>query len=166
MFQLVLIFVSLKTLWGGIPIDTGLVTSAIRACWNSSRYSDKAARYFYNLFGELGLTPTIVSFTTLAGALQSAPLEDVLWIHQEMKARQIVPDRVFAETFLLSVLGGERLGQQAGRDPKRMAQEYLPYKPPERLEAARNALNDFESQGVELTALCRKIGKALSMVGF
>ncbi len=81
-----------------------------------------------------------------------------------MKAWQIVPNRVFAETFLTSLLGGERLGRW--RDPERMAQEQLRYKPPERLEAARHALNDFESQGVELSRLCRKIGKALSMLGF
>ena len=153
---------SLKALLGGIPIDTGLVTSAIRACWGSSRYSDKAARYFYNLFGELGLTPTIVTFTTLAGALQSAPLEDVLWIYKEMQASQIVPDRVFAETYLISLLSVGRLA----RDPERLAQEHLRYKPPEHLDAARYALNDFKSQGVELSALCRKVGKALSMLGF
>ena len=140
------------------------MTSAIRACWNSSKFSDKAARYFYGLFAKLDLTPTIVTFATLAGALQSAPLEDVLWIYKEMKAQQIVPNRVFAETFVASLLGGERLDRW--RDPERLAQEHLRYKPPERLEATRNALNDFKSQGVELSRLCREVGKALSKLGF
>ena len=93
----------------------------------------------------------------------SAPLEDLLWTYQEMKAWQIVPDRVFAETFLTSLLGGERL---QWRGPERMAQKHLRYKPPERLEAARHALNDFKSQGVELSGLCRSVGQALSKLGF
>ena len=143
-------------------MEAPLINSAIRACWNSSKFSDRAARYFYDLFGQLGLTPTIITFTTLAGALKSAPLDDVLWTYQEMKEQQIVPNRVFAETFLISVLGGGRLD----RDPGRLAQKQLRYEPPERLEAARNALNDFRSQGVELSTLCHKIGKALSMLGF
>ena len=103
------------------------MTSAIRACRNSSKFSDKAARYFYGLFGKLGLAPTVVTFTTLAGALQSAPLEDVLWTYQEMKARQIVPDRVFAEKFLLSVVGGGRL--QRSTNDEVFARENLLNKP-------------------------------------
>ena len=116
------------------------------------------------MFDKLDLTPTIVTFTTLAGALQSAPPEDVLWTYQEMKARQIVPDRVFPEIFVASLLGGERLGRW--RNPESLAQEHLRYKPPERLQAARYALNDLKSQGVELSSLCRNVGKALSKLGF
>ncbi len=108
------------------------------------------------------MAPTTVTFGTLAGALQSAPLEDLLWAYEEMKAWEIAPNRVFAETFLTSLLGGETLD----RYPERMVQQTLRYKPPERLEAARNALHDFKSQGVELSGLCRKLGKALSMLGF
>lgn len=40
---------------GGIPVDAPLINSAIRSCWNSSKFSDKAARYFYDLFGKFGL---------------------------------------------------------------------------------------------------------------
>ena len=138
------------------------MASAIRSCWSSSKFSDQAARYFYGLFGKLGLAPDVVTFTALAGALQSAPLDDVLWTYQEMKAWQIVPNHVFAETFLISVFGGGRLA----RGPGRMAQENLRYKPPERLEAARNAVNDFESQGVELSGLCRDVKQVLSKLGF
>ena len=149
---------------GGIPIDTALVNSAIRACWTSSKFSDKAARYFYGLFGKLGLTPTIVTFTTLAGTLRFAPLEDVVWTYQEMKAWQIVPDRVFAETFLLSVVGGGRLKRST--NDKVFARVNLFNKPKERLKAAREALNDFESQRVELSGLCRQVKSGLTMAGF
>ena len=149
---------------GGLPLTPPLITSAIRSCWGSTKFSDKAARYFYNLFGQHGVAPDDVTFGALAGAFQNSPLDDVLWTYQEMKAQQVVPNRVFAEIFVASVLGGERLGRW--RDPKSLAQEHLRYIAPERLEATRSALNDFESQEVELGALCRKIGKALSILGF
>ena len=140
-----------------------MINSAIRSCWNSSKFSDKAARYFYNLFGQLGLTPTIVTFTTLAGASRSAPLDDVLWTYQEMKNRQVTPDSVFAETFLLSVLGGDRLKWCA--DSEAFANENLRDKPRERLQATREALDDFKSQRVKLTGMCRAVGRALSHLG-
>ena len=133
-----------------------LITSAIRSCWSSS----KAARYFYGLFGKLGLTPDIVTFGALAGAFKFSPLEDVLWTYKEMKAQQIAPDRVFAETFLISVLGGS---QKKSTNAEVFARENLRR---ERLQAAREALKDFESQGVELSGFCREVKRALSIVGF
>ena len=161
MFSIVSNWLTSQTL-GGIPLNVALITSAIRSCWSSSKFSDKAARYFYGLFGKLGLTPNIVTFAALAGAFKTSPLEDVLWTYQEMKAQQIVPNRVFAETFVASLLGVGKVD----RDPERLAQEQLRYQAPERLEAARHALNDFKSQGVELSGLCRKAEKALSKLGF
>ena len=35
-----------------------------------------------------------------------------------------------------------------------------------RLWTAREALNDFESQGIELSGFCREVKRALSIVGF
>ena len=149
---------------GSVPLAAEFISSAIRSCWNSSKFSEKAARYFYDLHGKFGVTPDDVTFTTLAGALQSAPLDDVLWTYQEMKTRQITPDRVFAETFLLSVLGGDRL--KWCTDSEAFAKANLCDKPRERLQAARKALDDFKSQRVELSGLCRAVGRALSTIGF
>ena len=141
-----------------------LITTAIRSCWGSSKFSDKAARYFYNLFGQCRVAPTVVTFGALAGAFKSSPLEDVLWTHQEMKAQQIAPNRVFAETFLISMLGDTELKKSTNAEV--FARENLRNKPRERLQAAREALNDFESQGVELTGFCREVKRALGIVGF
>ena len=150
---------------GGIPLNAALINLAIRSCWNSSRSnSDKAARYFYDLFGELGLAPTGVTFGTLVGAFKFSPLEDVLWTFKEMKAQKIAPNRVFAETFLFSVLGTSELTRT--RKVEVFARENLRTKPRERLQAAREALNDFESQGVELSGVCRQVKRALRHVGF
>ena len=149
---------------GSIPVDAPLINSAIRSCWNSSKFSDRAARYFYDLFDKFGLAPTDVTFGTLAGTFQNSHLKDVLWTYQEMKARQITANRVFAETFLLSVLGGGRL--KWSMNDEVFARENLRNKPKERLQAAREALNDFESQRVELSGLCRQIKSALTIVGF
>ena len=110
------------------------------------------------------MAPTVVTFGALAGAFKSSPLADVLWIYEEMKAQQIVPNQLFAEIFVASLLGGEKLNQWRG--PERLAQEHLRYKPRERLEAARNALNDFDSRKVKLSGLCRDVKKALSKLGF
>ena len=141
-----------------------LITSAIRSCWGSSKFSDKAARYFYNLFRQCGVAPTVVTFGALAGAFKFSPVEDVLWIYKEMKTQQIVPDRVFAETFLISVLGGGEL--KRCRNAEVFARENLRNMPRERLQAAREALDDFKSQGVELSGVCRQVKKALRHVGF
>jgi len=46
------------------------------------------------------------------------------------------------------------------------ARENLLNKPRERLQAAREALNDFESQRVELSRLCRQVKSGLTIVGF
>lgn len=106
----------------------------------------------------------LVTFGTLAGTFQNSPLKDVLWTYQEMKARHITANRVFAETFLLSVLGGGRLKWSTNDEV--FARENLGNKPKERLQAARKALNDFESQRIELSGLCRQVRSALTIVGF
>ena len=110
------------------------------------------------------MAPTDVTFGTLAGAFRNSPLDDVLWTYQEMKIRQMTPDRVFAETFLLSVLSGDRLKRCT--DSEAFAKANLRDKPRERLQAAREALDDFKSQRVELSGMCRAVEKALSHLGF
>lgn len=140
-----------------------MINSAIRSCWGSRKLSDKAARYFFDLHGQFGVAPTDVTFGTLARTFRNSPLEDVLWTYQEMKTRQITPNRVFAETFLLSVVGG---WLKRSKNDEVFARENLLNKPRERLQAAREALNDFESQRVELSRLCRQVKSGLTIVGF
>ena len=147
----------------GIPFDTSLVNSAIRTCWGSTKYRDKAARYFYGLFAQFELVPTVVTFATLAGAFKCSPLKEILWTYQEMKALQIAPNRVFAETFLTSVLGGDKM--TSWRTSEEIVAN-LRHKPRERLKAAGDALKEFESSKIELSLLSQKLKTALQKLGF
>ena len=147
----------------GIPLEGSLLNSAIRTCWGAGKYRDKAARYFYGLFAKRGLVPNIVTFAALAGAFKSSPLDNLLWTYSEMKSFQVRPNRIFAETFLAAVLEGDEM--RSWRTVEVMAQN-LRDTPNERLQAAKDALDDFDSAEVELTALCQKVRSALKRLTF
>ena len=147
----------------GIPLEGPLLNTAIRTCWGPGNYRDKAARYFYGLFAKRGLVPNIVTFAALAGAFKSSPLDYLLWTRNEMKSFQVRPNRIFAETFLTAVLEGHEM--RSWRSVEVMAQN-LRHMPRERLQAAKDALDDFDSAGVEVTALCQKVRSALKRLTF
>ena len=147
----------------GIPLDRSLLNSAIRTCWGPGKYRDKAARYFYGLFAKRDLVPDIVTFAALAGAFKCSPLEYLLWTYNEMKAFQVRPNQIFAETFLAAVLEGDKL--RRWRTLELMVQN-LRHTPRERLQAAKDALEDFESADVEMTGLCQNVRNALKRLTF
>ena len=147
----------------GIPLEGSLLNSAIRTCWGPGKYRDKAARYFYGLFAKRGLVPDVVTFAALAGAFKSSPLEYLLWTYNETKAFQVRPNRIFAETFVAAVLEGDNM--RRWRTVEVMVQN-LRHTPRERLRAAKDALDDFDSAGVEMTGLCQKVRSALKRLTF
>jgi hypothetical protein len=104
--------------------------------------------------------PDIVAITALMGACVTAPLEDVLSAKAEMTALKIQPNRVFAETYVTSLLQ-QRFKHLTG--PAAIA-DALRDKPADRLQAARVALTDFETAGVEVTGLCKILNKALLLL--
>ena len=69
-----------------------------------------------------------------------------------MKAFQVRPNRILA-----AVLEGDKL--RMGRTLELMVQN-LRHTPRERLQAAKDALDDFESTDVELTGLCQNVRNA------
>jgi len=146
----------------GIPIKKYHLASAIRACWGFGNKQHQAAKYFFQLSPELGLKPNIVTFTSLAGAYFTAPLEDVLSICSEMNKMNVSADKVFAETFLTTLL------QKKTSDiwPRRpdLLPNILRAKPHARIQAARCVLEDFEKAGVELSSLSANIKQALKLM--
>ena len=145
----------------GVQIDVGHLSSAIRACWGFGKGQHRAAKYFFELCPKLNVTPNLVTFTTLIGAYKTAPLEDIIAAQHDMKKRQILPDSAFAETFLVSVLQGNK--QVSWRDPHTTANSFQ-NTPLVRLRAAKVALADFERAGVRLTSLCINVKEALKLL--
>lgn len=140
-----------------LEINVQPITMAIRSCWGMGTTRHRAAKYFWDLFPKFGLKPTIVSFTALVGSYTGAPLEYVLSAKVEMESLGIHPDRVFAETYLVSLLQLDFSRLRAIS----AVQDALQNVPSDRLHAARRGIADFEAAGVEQTTLCRKLKTAL-----
>lgn len=133
------------------------LTMAIRSCWGMGKTRHRAAKYFWDLFPTFGLPPDIVAFTALVGSYTEAPLEDVLSAKAEMESLGVQPNRVFAETYLVSLLQLDFSRLRAIS----AIQDALQNVPSDRLHAARRGIADFEAAGVEQTTLCRKLKTAL-----
>ena len=146
-----------------LSIDTLHVTSAIRACWEAKGHGHNAATFLFQLLLDSGLEPNIVTFTCLAGAYKSAPLKELVRARAEMASYDIQPDRVFAETYLASVLMLDPDVSFTMRSTQQLA-EYIRPRPPERLRAAREELATLKTTDIDLTGLSLRIDKALHML--
>lgn len=137
------------------------VNSAIRSCWGMGQNNAAAARYFFGLLPKIGLKPDIISFTNLVGAHRKASLDNMLLAYEEMKSLGIKPNRAFAETYIATILDLEK--NTSYDEPKQTA-TFLQQKSPARLKAAAGAFADFNSAGINLSALCTKVEKALRLM--
>lgn len=109
----------------------------------------------FHLLERFQLSPTVISFTSLIGAYQTASLEEVLSAYDEMKALQIPADAPFAETYIFSVL-------QKGNATVEMALRQTSL---ERLRAARDALIDFKQAGFKMHRSCTRADAELTHMG-
>ena len=146
-----------------ISIDVHHMSSAIRACWGWGKNRHKAAKYFFDLCPQVGVTPNLIVFTNLIGAYDSASLEDIASAYQAMKKLEVVADPAFAETYLVSVLSKPK--DLKLRTPA-IAEKWLNDKSVDRLRAAQEGLSDFEKDGVKLTALSKTLKDALKKLDF
>lgn len=138
-----------------VSIDVYHINSAIRACWGWGNKQHRAAKYLFDLVERFQLSPTVVTFTSLIGAYETASLQEILSAYDEMKALQIQADAPFAETYIFSVL-------QKGNATVEMA---LRETSVERLRAARDALIDFKRAGFKLHRSCRSADAQLTRMG-
>lgn len=140
-----------------LEINIFPITMAIRSCWGMGKTRHRAAKYFWELLPKFGVAPDIAAFTALVGSYTGAPLEYVLSTKVEMESFGIHPNRVFAETYLVSLLQLDFSRLRAIS----AIQDALQNVPSERLSAARRGIADFEAAGVEQTKLCGKLKTAL-----
>eukprot|EP00438_Fugacium_kawagutii_P017124 Skav204440 [mRNA] locus=scaffold1093:250248:251300:+ [translate_table: standard] len=142
-------------------VSVGVIhlSSAIRCCCSQGRKQHQLAKYFFDLFPRFGICPNIVTFSSLMQAYISAPLKQILAAYEEMKRLSIKPNKVFAEVYLVAVFQGLHMSGNADRIAGTLRKLA-----PERLKAGKDALQDFEEGGVELTRLCRKIEQALNLL--
>ena len=146
----------------GIPINVLHMSSAIRACWGWGKDRHKAAKYFFDLCPQVGVTPNLIVFTCLIGAYKTAPLEDLTSTYHAMRGLNITPNEAFVETYLLSVVAEDNVIKWYNPES---AAEFLSHRPLERLKAAQEALSDFDRDGVKLTRLSRNVKEALDTLG-
>ena len=128
------------------------ISSALRACWGWGEKQHKAAKYFFDLLPKFQLSPDIVAFTSLIGAYHTASLQELLVAYDKMKSLQIEPNSVFAETYLFSVL-------QARKGIR--VEDQLHDTSLERLQACRDALNEFKGAGLRMSGVCRGVHSKL-----
>ena len=144
-----------------VEIQVSHVSSAIRACWGAAGQHHNAAKYLFKVLLDLDLEPDIVTFTNLAGAYSTATLEDVLTVYAKMRDLGIKANRVFAEVYLTTLLSIPK--KQTHRTVNEIIFHILECSR-ERVAAARVALTDFKAAGIDLTAFCQDIDKALQQL--
>mmetsp|Transcript_9367 Transcript_9367/g.22473 ORF Transcript_9367/g.22473 Transcript_9367/m.22473 type:complete len:348 (+) Transcript_9367:214-1257(+) len=135
-------------------LDIGVVqyNSAINACKNSAHKNSHAAAMF--LFQDMiqrGLAPTIVTFTNLAGAYQTAPADRLRDLLALMEEWDVKPNHIFAETFLGALLQGRLAQVWSVSDVASILDGF----DANRLAAAREFLDDMELKGLRLSKLCK-----------
>ena len=146
----------------GVDIDIGHVTSAIRACWMADGKNHNVAKHlFYHVLPGLDLQANCFTFTCLVGALTTAPLQDLLEAYRDMKEKEVAPDEVFAETFLVTLL--RKAKREKWTSPEVVAKR-LRAGEAGRLAAARSALADFRAARVDLSTLSQHIEGALELL--
>ena len=143
-----------------VSIDVYHINSAMRACWGWGDKRHKAAKYFFDLLPQFQLSPTVVSFTSLIGAYNTASLQQILSAYEEMKSSQIEPDAVFAETYIFSVLKADRMARERFNLNNNLREQPL-----ERLQAARDALDDFKNARLRLQNFCTNVDRQLKCMG-
>ena len=144
-----------------LEIQTTHVSSAIRACWGASGQHHNAAKYLFNLMLNLDLQPNIVTFTNLAGAYSTATLQEVLSVYARMQEYGIQANKVFAEVYLTAVLSITK------KETKWAISElilHLSECSQDRATAAKAALADFKAAGIDLTAFCTDMDRALQQL--
>ncbi|CAE7382562.1 FCA [Symbiodinium necroappetens] len=141
----------------GVAINVGHLSAAIRACWEAEGSHHNAAKYLFNLHKELDLQPNVITFACLVGSYMTAPLEEIRVAYTEMKELGIVPNTVFAESYLVTVLRKPK-GAPWDEDEMLVA---LHERSPERIAAARQAIDDFKAEGVTLSTLSSRIHRVL-----
>eukprot|EP00438_Fugacium_kawagutii_P014213 Skav201453 [mRNA] locus=scaffold6:280360:281364:+ [translate_table: standard] len=139
-----------------VSINVYHITSAIRACWAEGDQKHRYAKYFFDLMPEFNITPNVVTFASLLGTYSSLSLQEVLSAYKEMQDLDIEPNRIFAETYVFTLLQtrGKRIKEQLARQST------------ERLQAARNALDEFKGAGVPLSGACEEADRELTRMGF
>ncbi|OLQ10947.1 hypothetical protein AK812_SmicGene5259 [Symbiodinium microadriaticum] len=88
----------------------------------------------------LDLKPNVVTFACLVGAYTTAELEDILAVYNEMQELRILPNKIFAETYLVTVL--QKPKQERWTEQKAVVE--IRKRSPERIAAASQAIADFQ----------------------
>ena len=144
-----------------VEVNIAHVTSAIRACWEANGTNWRAAQYLFNLSLVLDLQPAVPTFSCLIGAYATAPITETLAAYRTMQELGVEADKAFVEIYLSTVLD---LRNYQKRSVVQLA-SYLRRCSAERLSAARAALHDFQSAGVELSILSDHVKRALRLLG-
>ena len=143
-----------------VDINIPHVTSAIRACWTAEGNRWRAAEFLFQMSLDLRPQPTLATLACLAGASKTAPLKKVLGVYEMMDDKGLEPNKVFAEIYLISVVGLQKK-ESGKRYHTGELISYLRECSQDRLDSARSALESFNAAGVELSVLCRDLSLAL-----
>ena len=130
----------------------------MRACRNAKGVSHNAATYLLGKVEEQGLVPDVIFFTALVRTYKHAKLQSFTAAFQKMKNLGVVPDRVFAETYLATLLVPDenRVRGHMVQDLKRLEHD--------RLLAGWEAHHVFEEANVELSGLASEVKEALGRI--
>ena len=142
-----------------LPLELPVWNSAINACKNADPPNSTAALSFFDELRGQTLSPNIVTFTNLVGAHKEAPLHEISELRAKMSSFGVNPNKVFAETYLGTVLKGRLQNVQTVKD---VANRLLEIKD-ERLQEARVALTQFKAANIRLSKLCKLLDEYLRL---
>ena len=145
-----------------IEVTVRHFASAINACANSKeKRKAKTAHSLLNAMLEIRLHPNIVVYSCMLRSLRQCPAQDMLDLLEDMKAKSVKPNVVFAENFLFIFLQSPSKG--CWRKESQIAAD-LRKLPRHDLEKAKAVIQEFLAAGIELNASCRRIKAALESV--
>ena len=133
-----------------VPVYEIHFNSAINACKNSnhSRRHEAALSLLDSMLSK-GLQPNVVTFANLAGAHRQAPLDMLEDVLSRMRDSDIIPNKVFTETFVGALFQGRLRAVSTVED----VHTRLKGTSRDRLRVAQAVLRDARSRGVRLTKL-------------
>ena len=140
-----------------LSMELPVWTSAINACKNSNPPSPEVAMYFFQNMLQSGISPNIVTFSSLVGSHKKAPLKEVVELRASMADFNVKPDGAFAETYLGAVCHGRLKDVWKVED----VAERLEGIENERLQEVRVALAGFKAANIRLSKLCRFLDQHL-----
>eukprot|EP00930_Biecheleria_cincta_P044338 TRINITY_DN30454_c0_g1_i2.p2 TRINITY_DN30454_c0_g1~~TRINITY_DN30454_c0_g1_i2.p2 ORF type:complete len:155 (+),score=23.94 TRINITY_DN30454_c0_g1_i2:652-1116(+) len=141
-----------------LEADGAHFNSALNACKNAEKPSYSAALFLLEKIVEVSMTPTSVTYNTLAGAHSGAPLDRLKHVRTLMAKQGVQANNIFVEIYLTSLI---RKAKTEEWNSVQEVVEALKHFNKSHLLEAVDVITEAKTNRVKLSGLVRKIDRAL-----